>query len=97
MELLDDRLTVSELTSREVEVLDLAAGGLSAKQIAQSLGIAPRTAERHVENVRHKLRARNKTHMIAKAVALDILSIDRPTVAVGGDAVDLKPRLFGSK
>lgn len=56
------------LTSRERAILALVAEGWSAKEIALQLGIAPRTAERHIENVRHKLRARNKTHLIAKAI-----------------------------
>ena len=44
-------------------------GGLSSKQCAQQLGIAPRTVERHVENLRNKLNARNKPHLVAKALA----------------------------
>lgn len=71
------------LTSREREVLKLVAGGCSAKQVAQQIGVAPRTAERHIENCRHKLRARNRTHMIAKAIACGELKVaadpeDRP-------------------
>lgn len=69
----NDQLSASELSSREREILEWVAQGMSAKEIAKSIGIAPRTVERHIENVRHKLRARNKTHMIAKAVALDLL------------------------
>ena len=64
------------LTPREREILQLVASGLSAKQVAQEIGIAPRTVERHIENLRHKMRARNKTHMIAKAVALGELQLD---------------------
>lgn len=80
--LFDDQLTLAELTMRERQILELAACGMSAKQIAQDVGIAPRTVERHVENVRHKLRARNKTHMIAKAVALGLLYVERRPVPV---------------
>ena len=57
------------LTEREREVLRCVADGLSSKEAAQQLGIAPRTVDRHIENLRHKLRARNKTHMVAKALA----------------------------
>lgn len=77
MDFFDDGLTVSELTVREREILHLTAGGMSAKEIAQEVGITARTVERHVENVRHKLRARNKGHMIAKAVALGVLHLNR--------------------
>ena len=57
------------LTDREREVLQCIAQGLSSKQCAQQLGIAPRTVERHVENLRNKLNARNKPHLVAKAIA----------------------------
>jgi LuxR family transcriptional regulator of spore coat protein len=57
------------LTAREIEVLQCIAQGLSSKQCAQQLGIAPRTVERHVENLRNKLNARNKPHLVAKALA----------------------------
>jgi DNA-binding CsgD family transcriptional regulator len=50
-------------------VLDCIARGLSSKQCALQLGIAPRTVERHVENLRNKLNARNKPHLVAKALA----------------------------
>ncbi|HEY4070366.1 MAG TPA: helix-turn-helix transcriptional regulator [Sphingomicrobium sp.] len=56
------------LSSRERQVLERVALGRSAKEVAVELGIAHRTVERHIENARYKMRARNKTHMIAKAV-----------------------------
>ena len=62
----EDFVTLSE---REREVLECIARGLSSKQCAQQLGIAPRTVERHVENLRNKLHARNKPHLVAKALA----------------------------
>jgi LuxR family transcriptional regulator of spore coat protein len=62
----DDFISLSE---REREVLQCIARGLSSKQCAQELGIAPRTVERHVENLRNKLHARNKPHLVAKALS----------------------------
>ena len=56
------------LSDRERQVLECIAQGLSSKQCAQQLGIAPRTVERHVENLRNKLNARNKPHLVAKAL-----------------------------
>lgn len=53
------------LTIRECEIVDLVARGLSAKEAAQHLNIAPCTVERHVENVRLKTRTRNRVHMVA--------------------------------
>jgi LuxR family transcriptional regulator of spore coat protein len=62
----DDFVTLSD---REREVLKCIARGLSSKQCAQELGIAPRTVERHVENLRNKLNAKNKPHLVAKALS----------------------------
>ncbi len=43
------------LTPREVEVLGLAARGLTTKTIAASLGIAPKTAGTHIERIYQKI------------------------------------------
>jgi DNA-binding NarL/FixJ family response regulator len=44
-----------ELTERETEVLRLVAGGLATKQIASRLGISPKTADRHIQNIYAKI------------------------------------------
>ncbi|QPQ55406.1 helix-turn-helix transcriptional regulator [Allosphingosinicella flava] len=64
------------LTHREIEILAMIANGLSAKEAAQSIGIAPRTVERHVENVRMKMRARNRVHMVTCAVGQGMLTVE---------------------
>jgi len=61
-------LCVTALTQREVEVLQLVAFGLSAKEVAQELAIAPRTIERHIDHIRLKTRTRNRTHMVVHAI-----------------------------
>lgn len=61
-------MLVSTLTAREAEVVRLLAKGLSAKQIAAELSIAPRTVEHHVDNARLKTNSRNRVHMIAQAI-----------------------------
>lgn len=68
------------LTPREMEVLELVANGYSAKEVAETLGIAPRTVERHTENARLKMRARNRAHMVTKAVMHGILRLGPPPV-----------------
>jgi LuxR family transcriptional regulator of spore coat protein len=62
-----------QLTDREYEVLQLVAIGLSAKEAALELDIAPCTVERHVENVRLKTRTRNRAHMIAHVIREGLL------------------------
>lgn len=56
------------LTTREIEVLRLIASGLSAKQVALRLAIAPRTVEHHIDHARLKTQTRNRVHMIAHAI-----------------------------
>lgn len=55
--------------------------GCSAKQIALQISIAPRTVERHIENVRLKLNARNRAHLITQAIHLGLLVIEPPPVS----------------
>jgi HD-GYP domain-containing protein (c-di-GMP phosphodiesterase class II) len=49
----DDSL--GQLTPREIEVLRLIAGGLTAKGAAQRLGISPKTADHHIQSLYMKL------------------------------------------
>ncbi|MCF1592288.1 ATP-binding protein [Streptomyces muensis] len=48
-------LASPSLTRREREVAGLVSEGMSNRQIAARLGFSPRTADRHVENIRAKL------------------------------------------
>ncbi|MCA2219820.1 ATP-binding protein [Nonomuraea aurantiaca] len=56
----------SVLTRREREIAELVARGLSNKQIAETLVIAQRTAEGHVENILRKLSFTSRSQ-VAKA------------------------------
>lgn len=53
--------SVSSLSLREVEVLHLAATGLSDLQIGRRLGITQRTVGKHLENVYRKTQTTNRT------------------------------------
>jgi DNA-binding CsgD family transcriptional regulator len=53
------------LSSREVEIAGLVAGGLTNREVAQRLRISPRTVERHITNVLAKLGLRNRTELAA--------------------------------
>lgn len=56
------------LSSREREVLNLIAEGLSAKEIAADLGISTKTVEAHRTSVMRKLGARKATELVRYAV-----------------------------
>lgn len=66
------------LTERECEVVDLVSQGLSAKEAALYLKIAPCTVERHVENVRLKTRTRNRVHMVAHILRNGLMTHYQP-------------------
>jgi DNA-binding NarL/FixJ family response regulator len=56
------------LTSRELEVVQLLARGLSAKEVAVELVIAPKTVERYIDQARLKTRTRNRVHLVSHAI-----------------------------
>lgn len=64
---------VEPLTARETEVLQLLADGLSNREIAEQLVVTPGTAKWHVQNIRGKLQARNRTHAVAQARRIGLL------------------------
>lgn len=65
-----DREKIAALTGREREVLQLAARGLHAKEIARDLGISPRTVEVHKARIMAKLGARNIAELVRLAVTI---------------------------
>jgi DNA-binding NarL/FixJ family response regulator len=60
--------TVESLTDREIEVLRLAAKGLTNKAIGQALGISDRTVQGHLANVYGKLNAGSRTEAVTEAL-----------------------------
>jgi RNA polymerase sigma factor (sigma-70 family) len=63
---------LESLTAREREVLDLMVKGKQNKQIAQDLGVSPRTIEIHRSRVMEKMDA----HSVAELVRM-MLDLDR--------------------
>lgn len=68
------------LTSREREILELVALGLSNEEIARAAYIAPSTVRKHLENVFQKLEIRTRTAAVARAFTgqFDRASPERP-------------------
>jgi two-component system, NarL family, response regulator NreC len=64
------------LTTREREVLQMAAEGLSTSEIAKRLSISPRTAELHRGRMMNKLRLHNQTDLIRYALKRGILPME---------------------
>ncbi len=63
-----DAAKLAALTVREREVLEHAAKGLHAKEIAAALGISPRTVEVHKSRLMEKLGARNLAELVRLAL-----------------------------
>ena len=64
---------VQALTTRELEVLRLIAGGLRNQEIANTLSISAATVKRHIANAYGKLGAGHRTEALARAKELRLL------------------------
>jgi DNA-binding NarL/FixJ family response regulator len=65
------------LTSREREILQLTAEGLTAAQVGAKLSISPRTAELHRSHLMNKLGLHTQAELIRYAVQRGILPAGR--------------------
>jgi len=63
---------LAQLTPREREILEHAARGLHAKEIADRLDISPRTVEVHKAHIMAKLGVRNLAELVRLAVSAEI-------------------------
>jgi two-component system response regulator NreC len=62
------------LTDREQEVLGHLADGASNLEIAETLGISPKTVARHRENIMRKLNLHSRTELVKYAIRKGIIS-----------------------
>jgi DNA-binding NarL/FixJ family response regulator len=67
------RANAAGLTPRELEVLQLIAGGLRNADVAERLVLSRRTVDHHVSAVLGKLRARTRGEAVAAAMRLGVL------------------------
>jgi DNA-binding NarL/FixJ family response regulator len=83
-----------ELTSRQVEVLQLIAEGFSTKQIAAELGISNKTAEKHRQLLMQKLNLHEMAGLTRYAISKGLVECKKPAEGLGGmpsrDPFDLK-------
>jgi DNA-binding NarL/FixJ family response regulator len=68
--------SVEALTDREVEVLRLAAKGLTNKAIGQALGISDRTVQGHLANIYGKLNVGSRTEAVTEALKQGWITIE---------------------
>jgi DNA-binding NarL/FixJ family response regulator len=71
----DVDVNVEPLTTREIQVLELLAEGLSNKAIARRLGISDQTVKFHVAALSGKLGAANRTDAVRRAVRRGLIAL----------------------
>jgi DNA-binding NarL/FixJ family response regulator len=71
---LADRVMQSSLTTRELEILEMVAKGLTNKQIGSALEISDHTVRNHVINIIEKLDVSDRTEAATTAIQRGIIS-----------------------
>lgn len=71
-----DKSEESKLTEREIELLQLAAQGLSNKAIARELSISENTVKYHIKKILQKLDAQNRTEAVSYAIREELIHQD---------------------
>ncbi len=68
----------SGLTPRELDVLSLVARGLRNREIADRLGVSPRTVGSHIEHILLKMRLTTRTALAGEALERGLVRITLP-------------------
>jgi DNA-binding NarL/FixJ family response regulator len=72
---LAEHATEGELSSREIEVLQLIAAGNSNKAIGDQLGIGETTVKSHVTNILSKLSANDRVHAVTIGLKRGVIAL----------------------
>src|SRR5688572_7543872 len=68
-----DQAAHDDLSAREFEVLKLLADGCALNEIAQQLGLTPKTVANHQSSIKQKLGAETGTQLLRAAVRLGLV------------------------
>ena len=71
---LANRMLREDLTTRELQVLELLAQGSTNRQIGHSLNISDNTVRCHVNNIMEKLQVSDRTEAVAYALKKGVLA-----------------------
>ena len=67
---------IEPLTDRELEVLQLIAGGLTNQEVASRLFLSLNTVKVHARNIFGKLGVNNRTHAVVTGIRLGLVPSD---------------------
>ena len=73
---LAERMTRSNLTPRELEILKILAKGLTNKQIGHVLGISENTVRNHINSIIEKLEVCDRTEATKTAIQRGLIDVD---------------------
>ena len=73
---LAERISASQLTERELEVLQLIVAGQSNKEIGNSLSITEGTVKAHVNSILGKLGVHDRTQAVTEAIRRGIIHLE---------------------
>ena len=73
---LADRMMRTDLTPREVEILQALAKGHTNKQIGKALGISENTVKNHVNSIIEKLEVSDRTQAATTAIQRGLITLD---------------------
>jgi two-component system, NarL family, response regulator DesR len=71
----ESRTSSVRLTSRQTEILEHIQSGRSSKQIAMLMNLAEGTVNNQVAALMHALQAVSRSHAVAKAIELGLISV----------------------
>lgn len=72
---LAEHLNQATLSAREIQILRLAAQGMTNAQIGKEVSISERTVKFHINSILQKLQAADRTHAVALALRRGILDL----------------------
>jgi len=69
--------TISSLSEREVQIVELVTVGMTNQEIAESLDISKRTVDNHISNILTKTSTSNRVELVRWALKWGKVCIDQ--------------------
>lgn len=92
---IDRSRTTKNLSWMEDRVLAFAAAGWTTREIAERFNLSPNTLDRHYEEIRLKLDAKNMPHAVRRAFEVGIFDVGEPIMTSVETAEDASVSVFG--